>query len=104
MKIKYLIISAAICMLAGCQSDFKETVHQKPGSGMNVPEQGAVPGVVRIKVSEELSGRLLASADATGKVAEPEKAGLSLSGLEIKSVRTTFHIDGSQWSSMKTPR
>lgn len=94
MKIKYLIISAAICMLAGCQSDFKETVHQKPGSGMNVPEQGAVPGVVRIKVSEELSGRLLASADATGKVAEPEKAGLSLSGLEIKSVRTTFHIGG----------
>ncbi len=87
----------ALCAAAiGCQKEPQGIStggrEEQPVAG--VSESATIPGVMKIRVSDELAERLLAGADETGLVADPAAAGLTVPGIEIKSVSTTFLIGG----------
>ena len=78
---------------AGCakEADAPEA-HKSPETLSDSPS--AVPGLVRIQVSEALADELLAAADSDGKVALEDVPQFQIEGLEIRSVSTSFHIGG----------
>lgn len=87
----------ALCAAAiGCQKEPQGIStggrEEQPVAG--VSESATIPGVMKIRVSDELAERLLAGADETGLVSDPAAAGLTVPGIEIKSVSTTFLIGG----------
>lgn len=87
----------ALCAAAiGCQKEPQGIStggrEEQPVAG--VSESATIPGVMKIRVSDELAEGLLAGADETGLVADPAAAGLTVPGIEIKSVSTTFLIGG----------
>ena len=86
----------ALCAAAiSCQKEPQGTVQDTPDEPVaGVSESAVIPGVIKIRVSDELADRLLAQADETGLVSNPEAAGLAVPGIEIKSVSTTFLIGG----------
>ena len=91
-----IIFCIALCAAAiSCQKEPQSTVQgpaDEPVAG--VTESAVIQGVMKVKVSDELADRLLAQADATGLVSNPESAGLAVPGMEIKSVSSTFLIGG----------
>lgn len=91
-----IIFCIALCAAAiSCQKEPQSTVPgpaDEPVAG--VTESAVIQGVMKVKVSDELADRLLAQADATGLVSNPESAGLAVPGMEIKSVSSTFLIGG----------
>ena len=91
-----ILFCIALCAAAiSCQKEPQSTVQgpaDEPVAG--VTESAVIPGVMKVKVSDELADRLLAQADATGLVSNPESAGLAVPGMEIKSVSSTFLIGG----------
>ncbi len=91
-----IIFCIALCAAAiSCQKEPQSTVQgpaDEPVAG--VTESAVIKGVMKVKVSDELADRLLAQADATGLVSNPESAGLTVPGMEIKSVSSTFLIGG----------
>ncbi len=91
-----LFFCIALCAAAiSCQKEPQSTVQSpadEPVAG--VTESAVIQGVMKVKVSDELADRLLAQADATGLVSNPESAGLAVPGMEIKSVSSTFLIGG----------
>ena len=86
----------ALCAAAiSCQKEPQGTAQDTPDEPVaGVSESAVIPGVIKIRVSDELADRLLAQADETGLVSNPEAAGLAVPGIEIKSVSTTFLIGG----------
>ena len=92
---KRIILYAAACALAAACQTAPELSEKDSGSGtVSVPESAVVPGVMKIRVSDELAERLLAAADAAGNIQDPDKAGLVLPGINVTSVRTSFRIGG----------
>lgn len=91
-----IIFCIALCAAAiSCQKEPQSTIQSpadEPVAG--VTESAVIQGVMKVKVSDELADRLLAQADATGLVSNPESAGLAVPGMEIKSVSSTFLIGG----------
>lgn len=91
-----ILFCIALCAAAiSCQKEPQSTVQgpaDEPVAG--VTESAVIQGVMKVKVSDELADRLLAQADATGLVSNPESAGLAVPGMEIKSVSSTFLIGG----------
>ena len=91
-----IIFCIALCAAAiSCQKEPQSTVQgpaDEPVAG--VTESAVIQGVMKVNVSDELADRLLAQADATGLVSNPESAGLAVPGMEIKSVSSTFLIGG----------
>lgn len=91
-----IIFCIALCAAAiSCQKEPQSTVQgpaDEPVAG--VTESAVIQGVMKVKVSDELAERLLAGADETGLVGDPAAAGLTMPGIEIKSVSTTFLIGG----------
>lgn len=92
-----LFFCIALCVAAtGCQKEPQGigTGVREEQSVAGVSEGATIPGVMKIRVSDELAERLLAGADETGLVGDPAAAGLTMPGIEIKSVSTTFLIGG----------
>lgn len=92
-----LFFCIALCVAAtGCQKEPQGigTGVREEQSVAGVSEVATIPGVMKIRVSDELAERLLAGADETGLVGDPAAAGLTMPGIEIKSVSTTFLIGG----------
>lgn len=84
-----------MCVAAsGCQDKINDLQPQSTGGTIGVSESAALPGVMKIRVTEELADRLLENADEDGNISNPEAAGLSISGIDIESVSTTFMIGG----------
>lgn len=95
MKRKNIALFAALCVVAsGCQKEMQYQQTQNTGTPIGVSESAAIPGVMKIRVSEALADRLLENADEDGNISNPESAGLSISGIDIESVSTTFAIGG----------
>ena len=88
-----------LAILAGCRKE-QEGASPAPVQAEE-PSSSAVPGMIRIKVDSELAGKLLAAADADGNVSADGASALKLDGLDVKSVRTTFHIGGKFLKSQK---
>lgn len=87
-------IAVLSIVVAGCQERLDEPGNVSSGTIMNIPESATIPGVMKVKVSEDLAERLLENADENGFISDPEAAGLSVVGIDIKSVNTTFMIGG----------
>lgn len=96
MNKKTLTFISAVCLTVfGCQKEPGENVQAGGGAGsVTVPEQAVIPGVMKVRVSEELAEKLLEHADESGSVSDPAAAGLSVPGMTIESVNTTFMIGG----------
>lgn len=95
MNRRNIALFAAMCVAAsGCQDKINDLQPQSTGGTIGVSESAALPGVMKIRVTEELADRLLENADEDGNISNPEVAGLSISGIDIESVSTTFMIGG----------
>lgn len=102
MNKRNLAAIAAISILsAGCQDRLHEPETVNPGTAMNIPESAAIPGIMKVRVSEDLAERLLKNADEDGTISDPAAAGLSVPGIAIKSVSTTFKIGGKYEARQK---
>lgn len=67
------------------------------GASASRPEEStssAVPGMIRLKVNEDLAETLIAAADEDGNVSAEAAAALRIEGVAVKAVSTTFHIGG----------
>lgn len=91
----YALLASAAAV-SGCQKEAQEFArHENPDiPGEQISENSIVPGVMKIMVTEDLAGRLLASADRSGMVEDFADAGLAIDGINIRDVRTTFSIGG----------
>lgn len=91
-----IIFCIALCIaVSGCQKEPQRIARNTPDEPVaGISEDAAIPGVMKIRVSEELAERLLANADENGRVSDPEAAGLIVPGIDISSVNTTFLIGG----------
>ena len=89
-------VLASTAAVSGCQKEAQEFArHENPDiPGEQISENSIVPGVMKIMVTEDLAGRLLASADRSGMVEDFADAGLAIDGINIRDVRTTFSIGG----------
>ena len=97
MKKNRLIWSFAFAaLLAGCSMDdmMEGGASVGPSAQEQAPETGTVPGVMNIRVSDELSDRLLGYADENGVLNADGIAQLSVPGIDITGVSTTFRIGG----------
>lgn len=98
-----IIFCIALCAaLVGCQKEPQRIAQNTQSETLGVSESATLPGVMKLKVSEALADRLLEQADADGNVSNPEAAGLSVPGIEIKSVSTTFRIGGKFEARQRT--
>lgn len=87
----FLMITAAVTIGCAKEVDAPETP-KVPTALTDSPS--AVPGLVRIQVSDALAEELLAAADTDGRVNLGDVPQFQIDGLEIKSVATSFHIGG----------
>lgn len=97
MRLRNFLYAVLACaVVTGCQKDVREFVPQTnpESTGEHISENSTVPGVMKIRVSEDLAARLLASADGSGCVEDFTDAGLVMDGIDILDVRTTFSIGG----------
>lgn len=78
----------------GCQKAIEESPTDGKTPETGISNDSAIPGIVKIHVSDDLAEKLLASADSDGKVALTKADEFSLDGLEIESIETTFMIGG----------
>lgn len=94
-KNKFIFFVAFCAALTGCQKGPEELQPaQSPGNIVSVPEEATIPGMMKVRVSEDLADRLLDYADEDGVVSNPEAAGFVVPGMQIESVSTTFIIGG----------
>ena len=75
-------VLASTAAVSGCQKEAQEFArHENPDiPGEQISENSIVPGVMKIMVTEDLAGRLLASADRSGMVEDFADAGLAIDG------------------------
>lgn len=90
---KYMLGLALLApVAAGCSKEQSKSPEPAP---VAVEESSsALPGVLRIQVSDELAGQLLSAADAEGRVDLSKVPDFNIEGIEVKSVVTTFNIGG----------
>lgn len=92
---KTLYIAGFIGLLAVAAGCARE--QEGIGASASRPEEStssAVPGMIRLKVNEDLAETLIAAADEDGNVSAEATAALRLEGVAVKAVSTTFHIGG----------
>ena len=88
----YIFLMMTAVLAAGCAKEADAPEASKTPVLAGSPS--AVPGLVRIQVSDALADELLAAADFDGKVALEDVPQFQIEGLEIRSVTTSFHIGG----------
>lgn len=92
---KTLYIAGFIGLLAVAAGCARE--QEGIGASASRPEEStssAVPGMIRLKVNEDLAETLIAAADEDGNVSAEAAAALRIEGVAVKAVSTTFHIGG----------
>lgn len=93
-KFKYMAgILGTVAVLAGCRKEQNTSV-LVPVRTEQTESSSALPGIIRIQVSEDIAEALTAAADAEGNVGEKAISLLDIDGISVKSVKTTFHIGG----------
>lgn len=96
MRTGTILASAIILLATACSKDgFRDnTVEIPAGQGTTVLDEGTVPGVMTIKVTEELAERLLGDTGNDGEVGMEGLAALKMPGIEITRASTAFFIGG----------
>lgn len=95
MKTYRIILSVACAsMLWACSVDERIEPQTDVPSDQAASDEGTVPGIMTIKVSEDLAGRLLEYADSEGVLNEDGVSLLQISGVNVTGVKTAFHIGG----------
>lgn len=92
---KTLYIAGFIGLLAVAAGCARE--QEGIGASASRPEEStssAVPGMIRLKVNEDLAETLIAAADEDGNVSAEAAAALRIECVAVKAVSTTFHIGG----------
>ena len=96
MRTGTILASAIILLATACSKDgFRDnTVEIPAGQGTTVLDEGTVPGVMTIKVTEELAERLFRDTGDDGEVGMEGLAALKMPGIEITRASTAFFIGG----------
>ncbi len=92
-SVRYIAgVIGLLAILSGCRKEQENLMPKK----MDHEEisSSVVAGMMRVKVDEDLAEKLIAVADDNGNVSSEGISALKLDGLEIKSIKTTFHIGG----------
>ena len=95
MKKIFNILLSVLCGVA-CISCAKDMGPKNVEKGENAVHESssAVQGLMRIKVSQTLSDKLIAACDEDGVVALDKVPGFSVDGVNVLSVKTSFRIGG----------
>lgn len=83
----------AALLLPACEREQVETAEKFPVSGTTEPD-AYIPGLLRVKVSEDMAEKLLASRDEDGNIIRTKALGDEMDGCSISSMRTSFLIGG----------
>ena len=95
MKTYRIILSVAVAsVLWACSVDEQMQPQTDAPAGPTVSDEGTVPGIMTVKVSDDLADRLLEYADEQGELNADGVALLNISGINVTGARTSFHIGG----------
>ena len=94
MKTYRIILPVALASVLWACSVDEQLEPQTEIPAATASDEGTVPGVMSVKVSEELADRLLEYADAKGELNEDGVALLRIEGLNVTGVKTAFMIGG----------
>ena len=94
MKTYRIILPVALASVLWACSVDEQLEPQTEIPAATASDKGTVPGVMSVKVSEELADRLLEYADAKGELNEDGVALLRIEGLNVTGVKTAFMIGG----------
>ena len=95
MKTYRIILSAAFAaMLWACSVDEQMAPQTDGLTGQTASDEGVVPGVMTLKVSEDLADRLLEYADGQGVLNEDGIALLQIPGVNVTEAESAFLIGG----------
>ena len=85
---------ALASVLWACSVDEQMQPQTDAPAGPSVSDEGTVPGIMTVKVSDDLADRLLEYADEQGELNADGVALLNISGINVTGARTSFHIGG----------
>ena len=95
MKTYRIILPVALAsVLWACSVDEQMQPQTDAPAGPSVSDEGTVPGIMTVKVSDDLADRLLEYADEQGELNADGVALLNISGINVTGARTSFHIGG----------
>ena len=95
MKTYRIILPVALAsVLWACSVDEQMQPQTDAPAGPTVSDEGTVPGIMTVKVSDDLADRLLEYADEQGELNADGVALLNISGINVTGARTSFHIGG----------
>lgn len=87
-----LFLAATICAATlSCQDDISNAISD-PADLQETTQDAVVPGVLRLKVSEDQAAIWLAARDEDGNVTDFDKS--IFPDIDVTSIRTTFHVGG----------